>query len=215
VKNIPVREITKDEVDRAAVVLGAAFVDDPLIQFAQPDLEARRVAMPKLARGWIRYGQLYGKTWVTPGLEGVAVRRRPGDEMGFWHLLRAGMLNMYSVLGADAFKRFMQVTSELDRLRKEAKLPRFWHAFSIGVDPKQRGAGFGGALMAKTFQVSDSDGCPCYLETFSDRNVAIHGKHGYRVVTEGTVPNTALRFWTMLRPVGGRVAEVGAAASTP
>ena len=40
---------------------------------------------------------------------------------------------------------------------------------------------------------------PCYLETFLARNVPFYQRHGFKVVVEGTLPESGLAFWTMRR----------------
>ena len=46
---------------------------------------------------------------------------------------------------------------------------------------------------------ADAAGIPCYLETQYGRNLSFYEKYGFEVVEEGVVPNSSLRFWSMLR----------------
>jgi hypothetical protein len=49
---------------------------------------------------------------------------------------------------------------------------------------------------------ADHERIPCYLETFLARNVPFYQRHGFKVVVEGTVPESGLAFWTMRREPG-------------
>ncbi len=46
---------------------------------------------------------------------------------------------------------------------------------------------------------ADREVLPCYLETTKDVNVPFYEKHGFTVVSDGIVPDTALRVWGMRR----------------
>ena len=46
---------------------------------------------------------------------------------------------------------------------------------------------------------TDKDGVPCYLETQTASNVAFYQKRGFKVVSDGVVPDQEIRIWTMLR----------------
>lgn len=196
---IRVRNLEAHEIPRASQVMVDAFFNDPFWTFIFPDEARRRRQGPRLAASLIRCARLFGRAWTTPGVEGVALRRLPGDyDISFWQLLRSGMILMPAVIGFRAFLRVQKLVGEMDRRHGEKPLAPHWHAWILAVDPKKQGQGFGAALMAHTFR--ETEGAALYLETLTERNVAIHGKHGYRVLTDRPIPGAnGLNLWTMWR----------------
>jgi ribosomal protein S18 acetylase RimI-like enzyme len=69
----------------------------------------------------------------------------------------------------------------------------------VAVDPPHQGKGLARRLLTATFARLDREALPCFLETQSEDNVAIYEKYGFAVVEEGTIPETDVRHWAMLR----------------
>ena len=70
---------------------------------------------------------------------------------------------------------------------------------AIGVSPKFQGQGFGSKLLRSMFQRLDSNEIPIYLETETEKNVAMYKKLGFQVVKEGTLHNLEFYIWEMIR----------------
>jgi hypothetical protein len=64
--------ISKQQIDKAMAMMGRAFRDDPLLQFAIPDFVKRVRVTPHLYGGIIRYCLLFGKVYTTPKVDGAA-----------------------------------------------------------------------------------------------------------------------------------------------
>jgi len=45
----------------------------------------------------------------------------------------------------------------------------------------------------------DSEKIPCFLETQTEKNVAIYERYGFEVVEKGMIPETTLPHYGMLR----------------
>jgi GNAT superfamily N-acetyltransferase len=74
-----------------------------------------------------------------------------------------------------------------------------WYLAFIGMEPSRQGRGLGGALLGPVLARAHHKRVPCYLETFLARNVPFYRRHGFKVVAEGTLPESGLAFWTMRR----------------
>jgi GNAT superfamily N-acetyltransferase len=153
-----------------------------------------------LLRTWVRYAILEGMAWCTDGLEGVALRRAPGRaDLRLINLVRSGILLVPLVLGLGATWRLLRTGWEMDRRHRAALSGPHWYCWMIGVDPRHRGAGVGGALMRHTFAQADEAELPCYLETTHPNALQVHLHHGFEVVSDAPLPGTNLRVWTMVR----------------
>ena len=57
----------------------------------------------------------------------------------------------------------------------------------------------GGRLVRATLAEADQVGAPSFLETFSQRNVALYERLGYSVVASYEEPITQSQYWIMQR----------------
>ena len=55
------------------------------------------------------------------------------------------------------------------------------------------------------FAVLDKEHMPSFLETHSEKNVAIYQHHGFKVVEESEFPGSGLITWAMLRDGQGYI----------
>ena len=195
-----VRELDSTEVKAATNVLKHAFATDPCLLHLIPDENERSYIGPALARGWLRYGIGWGKVFCTENLEGVALRRPPGAED--IHPLGAVVSGMWQtplLLGWAGTQRLINAGRAMDARHARAVQGPHWYCWLVAVDPAAQGGGFGGELMRHTFDLADEQGVPCYLETTSERALAVHLHHGYEIVEDGRIPDTDLFVWSLVR----------------
>jgi GNAT superfamily N-acetyltransferase len=74
-----------------------------------------------------------------------------------------------------------------------------WYLSIVGVAPSAQGQGVGGRLIRATLAEADQVGAPSFLETFSQRNVALYERLGYSVVASYEEPVTQSQYWLMQR----------------
>jgi hypothetical protein len=65
--------LTKSQIRPASKVLARAFQDDPLWAYFIPDELIRKSKLHYVSDFLVSYGVLYGQSYATSGLEGVAV----------------------------------------------------------------------------------------------------------------------------------------------
>jgi len=134
-------------------------------------------------------------------LEGVAlwadVSRRWGFGLG--GLLRVGLWRSPFVLGPAALRRLTRLQAVSEPLH-DAHAPRpHRYLLQLAVRPDCQGRGAGSALLKARVEEASARGLPCYLETFSERTLALYGRHGFKVVGEGQVPGGGPHAWGLLR----------------
>jgi GNAT superfamily N-acetyltransferase len=74
-----------------------------------------------------------------------------------------------------------------------------WYLSIVGVATSAQGQGVGGRLIRATLAEADQIGAPSFLETFSQRNVALYERLGYSVVASYEEPITQSQYWLMQR----------------
>ena len=74
-----------------------------------------------------------------------------------------------------------------------------WYLMQIGIDPDHQGKGYASRLIRAMLLKIDKESMPCYLETETEKNVALYQYFDFEVIEEFIVPDTELRLWAMLR----------------
>jgi len=185
---------------RAVEVLTSAFLDDPLYRALIPEIEERRRSLQALWPALIKTSSRYGVVDTTPDIAGIACWLAPGNaDLGFWPMVRTGLALPRAMMQfpADSRKRFLEMVSVTDRIRRQHMPKPHWYLWALGVDPARQGQGIGRSLLAHGLARADAGACPCYLETETEFNVAFYSRWGFLVVHEGEV--TGAHIWSMLR----------------
>jgi GNAT superfamily N-acetyltransferase len=205
-----VRRATEADIDACAAVLTSAFDDDPGTVLVEPDDSRRRDVFRPFFRTFIAASIADGADIVVPADEvnGVASwfgpdAHGPSDESMAAH----GLLDALAGLGEEATARFGAMTAALEahhaRLMTEPHLRLEFY----GVDPDAQGRGIGVALAEHGHRRADELGLPCYLETFTQKNVRFYERRGYRLIETFTVGD-GVPVYSMRREPGGAGATV-------
>jgi ribosomal protein S18 acetylase RimI-like enzyme len=183
--------------------LTRAFLEYPLMIYANARLERRRRGVATLYGAILRDTLRHGEVHVSAGLEGACCWLPPGVGLPtFAREARAGMLGLPLGFGWAGFQRLVDFDHVQRRLHEQYAAGPHWFLATIGVDPAHQGRGIGSALMAPVLARADEQRAPCYLETHTTDNVRLYERHGFHVMQHVENP-TSVSLWAMLRsPVG-------------
>ncbi len=183
-------------------MLARAFLGDPVYSALFPDPSERERGLGRLFGAVVGYSLVYGLVHTTPALEGAACWLAPGNtEVTVWRMLRTGFGLQRAVARFDAQSRrkFLDTLTYMDEIHKREVPEPHWYLWALGVEPGCQGQGIGSRLLQPALAQADQDGVPCYLETETESNVGFYEKRGFRVVSDGHVPEHGFRIWTMLK----------------
>ena len=187
---IEVRRATESDIDGCAAVLTRAFQDDPGTMLVEPDDGRRPQIFRPFFRTFVAASIADGAEIVVPadGINGVASwfgpdAHGPRDESMAAH----GLLDVLAGFGDEATGRLGPMTGELERQHAELMDAPHLRLEFYGVDPDAQGRGIGVALAEHGHRRADELGLPCYLETFTEKNVRFYERRGYRVIRTFTV----------------------------
>jgi ribosomal protein S18 acetylase RimI-like enzyme len=177
--------------------LASAFQDDPVIAWIFPDQQRRRAVLPAFMEFRLRKLAFpHDEVWMTAGGAAAAVWLPPP---GRWQLSRAQRLRLLPALVGFFGLRTASVLGGLERMEKRHPQDRsHWYLFILGTEPAAQGQGLGSALLAHMLARVDVDGMPAYLESSSERNLALYGRYGFEVTGEVAIPGGP-RIWPMWR----------------
>jgi GNAT superfamily N-acetyltransferase len=96
----------------------------------------------------------------------------------------------------------LTMTAELER--QHALLAPWPHLRLdfFGVLPAAQGAGIGSRLIEHGHRAADAAALPCYLETFTEANVAYYGRRGWDVIATYRVADD-VPVYALVRPPSG------------
>ncbi len=194
--------MVKSQKAQTAEMLARAFLVDPAYTAVFPDSAERERALQQLFGAVLGYSLVYGLVHTTPAVEGAACWLVPGNtEITLWRILRTGLglQRAVSRFNAKARREFLAILAYTDEIHKHKAPGPHWYLWALGVEPGRQGQGIGSRLIQPVLTQADKHGVPCYLETMAASNLAFYQKRGFKVVSDGLVPNQEIRIWTMLR----------------
>ncbi|WP_017471547.1 GNAT family N-acetyltransferase [Amphibacillus jilinensis] len=193
--------LQKYDLTKASEVLVNAFMNDPLLNAFkdQPNFKEKYKAFYTVPLTYaFKYGEVYAPT---KQLEGI-MAWTTGDvaEMTFGRMLRSGAMLPAFRMGMQSQKNIMPFVNQLASDRaKNMEGKTFYYLALIGVDPAYQGQGYGKTLLNSLIEKSERDQIPLYLETETEKNVAIYQHFGFNVLTETPLPSLDMKAWTLLR----------------
>jgi ribosomal protein S18 acetylase RimI-like enzyme len=183
--------------------LAAAFVDDPLFDwFSRTD--ARRDG----AR--LDFFRFFMKALVLPS--GETLRPASGGGAAIWmgsetqgsNTLGEELQALPVLLGLTGWRRFPRMVRLRGVMDKAHPMDRP-HAYLwfLGVTPEAQGRGIGSRLLKAKLDQLDLSGTPAFLETATERNVALYRRHGFDVIAQYRPAPDAPPMWAMWREAAG------------
>ena len=135
------------------------------------------------------------------GLAGRELPPRAGrlTEVGAAGLLHDLELPVSALLARMERSGIAADRAHLERMEQRHRHDRsHWYLFILGTEQAAQGQGLGSALLAHMLARVDAAGLPAYLESSSERNLALYGRHGFAVTSEVAIPGGP-RIWPMRR----------------
>ena len=168
-------EVEKKDINKAASNLALAFRDDPIFRYIFKTPEKYQKCAAWMFSCWVQWSVMYGKAWMSEdGKAVVLMRSLDTPKMSLVSMINAGMLLTPVKLGWPSFWRFyFKIVKLLDKKHEEIMGTQpHWYGWMIGVDPGKKG--IGRELMNHCFKIADDRQIPIFLETSTERNVALY-----------------------------------------
>jgi ribosomal protein S18 acetylase RimI-like enzyme len=192
-----IRRATLADAPRLAQTLASAFGDDPVIAWIFPDQQRRRAVLAAFME--FRLHNLafpHDQVWTTTDEAATAVWLPPP---GRWQLPLPQRLRLLPGLVRFLGLRTASILAGLERMEaRHPHKPPHWYLFILGTEQAAQGQGLGSALLAHMLARVDADQLPAYLESSSERNLALYRRHGFEVTSKVAIPDGPT-IWPMWR----------------
>lgn len=196
-----VQRLTAQKLPQAIATIAMAFHKDPLSVYVYPDEAERRRRLPLMFSISLRYTLRYGEIITTPEVTGVACWLPPkSTTVSIKRLLRIGILPAALQMGLPGLRRVNNAEDYMRSTHQHCIRGLHWYLWVLGVDPARQGQGHGGTLLRAGLERADASSLPCYLETMNPENVPFYQKFGFVIASEGIIPSSSVRMWSMIRP---------------
>lgn len=192
-------EALADDVPGVADDLSAAFSDDVMFDWflrADARRDAARLRFFRLIIGQMAFGAGRIERPVTGGAAAVWMPFSAVGPTPLVQELRAFPTLLHAT-GLARFGRLLAVRADMDKHHPMDR-PHAYLWF-LGVRPQAQGHGVGSRLLKVGTDRLDAAGEPAYLETQTERNIALYRRHGFDVISEHRPRPDAPPLWSMWR----------------
>lgn len=197
-------KVQKKDMRRAGPVFASAFEEDPVWKkiITKGTERQRSIFFESPARICRKYGKLYSPT---DNLEGMAgwVHSRMGEITVLKSLLSGSMGSFLRAGNIVNFKDMMTIFEPLAKAKEEhMKGVEHLYVMILGVARQHQGKGHGGRLMRAIMEESRKMNLPIYLETSTEKNVAMYEYYGFRQMGKVMHPIIDMPQWCLVREPG-------------
>jgi ribosomal protein S18 acetylase RimI-like enzyme len=187
------------DAEAVAADLSDAFRDDVMFDWFLRDddrRDAARLAFFRLLVGRMAMGVARIER---PACGGAAAVWMPFEAVGPTPLPTL-IRSLPTLLGATGLSRFGRLWAVMEDMDRHHPLDRP-HAYLwfLGVRQEAQGHGVGSRLLKVATDRLDQSATPAYLETQTERNIALYQRHGFKVISEHKPRPDAPPLWSMWR----------------
>jgi hypothetical protein len=185
--------------DSLETVLSRAFQNEPSVTYVFPDEATRQALLPLFFRSVvIPATQMHGEVCMTPDIDGTSLWISPGRFSTFASMMRSEMQAMRLNLEARCFRRWINLSGNMERVHNKLTNGPHWYLLAHGHDRSETNS-LGGTLVERLQLQADRDRLPCYVENFREALLPVYEEHGFQIVGAGQVPRGGPSFWAMIR----------------
>ena len=193
--------LSKSDISPAVDMLTRAFWEDTLSVYLFPNQEVRTKLLPILMKFRLKQGLQFGEVYTTSSkFEGLALWKHSDRvDNTLWEILRIAGLGPIMAMGRRRITQMLKIDKFVSQRRMKYAVAPYMHLGPVAVDPEHQGKGYASKLVRPMLDQLDQLGLPCYLEAQSESNVAIYEHYGFEVLAKGTVPDSDIPHWDMMR----------------
>jgi hypothetical protein len=194
-------KIQKNDINKAAQILGESFADYPIFKYILPDNDYRKKKIHHLFLFLINMGMIEGDV-VAPSkrMEGVSIWIHSSKiKASFSSGFKAGIMHLFFSIDLKSLIRFIDIGTRKQKVRTKILTGPYYLLDAIGVDPHAQRCGLGRMMIETKLHEFDAENVPCYLETSNPKNLLYYQKFGFCMIHEYEIMNITI-FCLLRRP---------------
>jgi GNAT superfamily N-acetyltransferase len=189
---------------QASLALAESLIDDPFYWAITTDfgtdLAARKYALRLYFQYSLMEAERTGRCVLAPDPAlGAAAWLLPRSPEADAAVSSAKAEHLASVLGPRGIENYHRIVRYMAPLAAQVVPRGAWYLSIIGILPSAQGRGLGAALLAGTLAEASQARVPCYLETFTPRNLKFYERLGFSRVAGHLEPTTTKPYVVMRR----------------
>jgi GNAT superfamily N-acetyltransferase len=189
---------------QASSALAGSLIDDPFYWVITDDfgtdVTARKCALSRYFHYSLEEAERIGRCVVAPdptlGASAWLLPRSPEVDAAE---SSAKLEYLASVLGPRGMENYHRIVRHMAPLAARVVPHSAWYLSIIGILPSAQGRGLGATLLAGTLAEASQARVPCYLETFTPRNLRFYERLGFWRVANHLEPTTNKEYVVMRR----------------
>lgn len=108
-----------------------------------------------------------------------------------------------ALLGERGYANYLAIIAGMDANMAPHHVDGAWYLSIAAIHPATQGRGHGSRLLACGLAAVDRAAVACYLETYTERNLAFYARLGFGVAGRYHEPVSGADYWLMSRPARG------------
>ena len=148
----------------------------------------------------MREGQKHGELYFQQGQTyGASVWSKPMNSTLAKQISQEKRDFISQHLGETSLKKYISIVEFMAEKARAAVPAESWYLSIVGIAPNWQGKGLGSTFVNPVLEMADALGVPCYLETFTRRNMNFYQRLGYIESASFIESVTSKEYWIMLR----------------
>ncbi len=181
-EEIPIEAAPKSDTAKVAAVYLSAFRDDPLMRYLFSSARDIQKAMDVDFRYIIERAGVNGVVFRTSAAyEGAAIWYLTGFPKNTFSLNMRIAWFMIKEFKVPDLKKFISFYLKAERAHIRVISRPHYYLELLGVDAQYQGMGFASKLVKPVLAHADKSRRVCYLETQTEKNVALYQHYGFEV----------------------------------
>ena len=181
--------------EELATVLSGALCDEPQFEYVIPDKRTRLRFLRSFFGSTIQASQLSGEIHATQGVDGGALWIGPTTGPAMARVIRTSPPPSEAWEWAN-MRRYVNLAVHLDQIHRQLVRGQHLYLVALGVKPSSQRQHVASLLMEPLLKRADSEGLPCYLETFNGKDLRFYERQGFRIAGGGKIPRGGPDFWS-------------------
>ena len=198
--NINLDRLKINDILRAANLAKNAYINEELAEYIFPDQSSRSQKLFEFFYFRLNIQRQFCSVTL-PEILALIISEPPGQHNDNISILEIAYgFPMTVKIGIRSLSRLLKLQNYFISIRKNLISEPFWYFDFIAVDPNHRRCKLGKMLIENLLIQVDKNKAPVYLETQNPNYIKLYESFGFKIASQGKIPETNIPNFCMIRP---------------